>query len=658
MFENDVDLLRSPKSGRPLRLVDVRQTTSDGDILDAHLLDEEDSTRYPITNGIPRFVGPGIYNKSWDFKWRVLDGGRGLNYRIIDKGDPAYQVHDLFDRNAYGGEVYARATGRLALDVGCGVGQYSVRLLQEFSPAKLVALDLTGGVDIFRTIVAERYPEFRKALLIVQANIFEPPFAKEQFDFIMSLGVLMHTGDTRRALGQVFDLLKPEGTVNFWIYASEPVAYDVAEAGRGHAHDMKNFRLLQAKYRRVLFWLRLFRRMSNDQVLRILQFMSSERVYKLLQTPRFRFVQNWFPTVEHPDYAYRLINNYDGYVNSWSDSWNESEIFPLMKQHGIVIRDLAGWRLGVWGLKRPAFYQDKQARSAQPDETQAARDSASQTSSTIKNRDVVHIQSYPKTGNTWARFLLGNYFQIIANLPDTVLLEGDEQENSLLREFGLPAFFATHAPLLWETQTARDLSYENVVLPYCDDTVILMIRYPLDAVLSHYMQHHFGRGHQSRRKFFSLFEFAADPVFGLEKAIRYYNIWAEALGRERIFPLKYEQLRTATQETARSLLSFLGLSCDESALTQAIAHSSFHAMRKMETSGNVPRYRSSGLMIFATGDLNEQNSYFVRQGRFREYREHLDAREIRLFETMIHDELSPVYGYRKEDVESLQDVTS
>ena len=175
----------------------------------------------------------------------------------------------------------------------------------------------------------------------------------------------------------------------------------------------------------------------------------------------------------------------------------------------------------------------------------------------------VHIQSYPKTGNTWARFLLGNYFQIVNNSCDTILLEGDREENNRLREFGLPAFFATHAPLLWESQTARDLSYKNVVLPYRRDTIILMIRYPLDAVLSHYMQHHFGRGHETRHKFNSFFEFATDPVFGVEKAIQYYNIWADALDRERIFPLKYEQLRLATLETVRSLLSFLGLPCEK-----------------------------------------------------------------------------------------------
>ena len=357
MYEADVQLFRSPSTGRPLRLSHVRATAPDGEILEADLIDEEVGTCFPIRNGIPRFVVPGEYNESWDFKWRVLDAGRGLNYGIIDKNDPAYQVHDLFDRNGYHGAVYRAATSKLAIDIGCGIGQYSVRLAQEYAPKKLVAVDLTGGVDIFRAILAARYPHLVRQILIVQANIFELPFAKEQFDFVMSLGVLMHTGDTKRALSSIFNLLKPGGTVNFWIYASESVAYDAGEKNRPPTYDMQTFKVLQAKYKRVLFWLKLFRRIPHERTLRIIKFMSSDFVYNLVQRPRFRFIQNWFSTVEHPEAAYRLINNYDGYVNSWADSWSEHEIFPVLKEHEIAIHDLAAWRLGVWGIKQPGFYR-------------------------------------------------------------------------------------------------------------------------------------------------------------------------------------------------------------------------------------------------------------------------------------------------------------
>ena len=65
-----------------------------------------------------------------------------------------------------------------------------------------------------------------------------------------------------------------------------------------------------------------------------------------------------FPSVQHPDFGYRLINNYDGYYNQWSDSWSEHEILPLLKEEGLVPLGLSDWRLGIWARKAPSFYDD------------------------------------------------------------------------------------------------------------------------------------------------------------------------------------------------------------------------------------------------------------------------------------------------------------
>lgn len=42
-------------------------------------------THFPITNGIPRLLyldnEKESYNKTWDYKWFVLDGGRGYSLK-------------------------------------------------------------------------------------------------------------------------------------------------------------------------------------------------------------------------------------------------------------------------------------------------------------------------------------------------------------------------------------------------------------------------------------------------------------------------------------------------------------------------------------------------------------------------------------------------
>ena len=257
----------------------------------------------------------------------------------------------------------------------------------------------------------------------------------------------------------------------------------------------------------------------------------------------------------------------------------------------------------------------------------------------------VNFLSYPKTGNTWARLLLGSYFQLTAGIDFEFLLEGDREENRLLGSHGLPTFYASHAPLLWETQTAADLMPGNVLRPFIGDKVILMVRYPLDAILSFFMQHHRGRGHEQRKKFASFLEFATDPVFGIDKAITFYNIWSEVLDYPNVFPLQYETLRRNTLLTLTSLLQFLEVPVHEAALREAIRLRSFENMKHLELTGNVPVYRTSGLKIFATGDLGDPNSHFVREGKFRGYREHLDDASCERLERLVRAKLSPKYGY-------------
>lgn len=355
MYEEDLDFLRCPKTKSPLRVAAVSVRGRDGEILEGELAGP--AGNYPVTNGIPRFIKDISYNESWDFKWRVLDGGRAFNYRIIDKNDPAYAIHDIFDRNDHGGLAYRHAQGRIVLDAGCGIGQYSVKLAQLHLPRKIVSVDLTAGVDIFRRVLLKRYPTLIRRFLLVQASVFELPFLEDSFDYVFSLGVLMHTGDTLKALDNVLRLLRDGGEANIWLYCSEPVAYDAVEPNRGSVLTVNNIRPFLRRTRVAMFWIHLFRRVSHGMALSILRFFSSDSIYRLSRVRGFRWIRSVFPMVEHPDPGYRLINHYDGYVNNWCDTWAEHEIFPTLRKNDIAILGMSGWRLGIWGKKDKRLYR-------------------------------------------------------------------------------------------------------------------------------------------------------------------------------------------------------------------------------------------------------------------------------------------------------------
>src|SRR6185437_12016912 len=95
---------------------------------------------------------------------------------------------------------------------------------------------------------------------------------------------------------------------------------------------------------------------------------------------------------------------------------------------------------------------------------------------------------YPKVGNTWLRVTLGRYMQKLAGLPELPLFElGDSHR--LSKAVGpAGAGYFTHAPLEWTTQTASELNCENVVRPFREQKVILLVRHPLDALVSFHKQ--------------------------------------------------------------------------------------------------------------------------------------------------------------------------
>jgi len=360
MFEKDLPLLCCPRTGEALRIKSIASRDVDGEIIEGELVSTQTNHSYVIFNGIPRFVMDKEYNISWEYKWTNIDAGKGINYRIADKSDNAYKGHDIYDRNNHKGKAYEHVRGKVVLDIGCGVGQYSFRMLEEFEPAKLIALDLTGGVDIFRKIMLERFPKHKSKILFVQASVFEMPFRDETFDYVFSLGVLHHTGRTCEAITQAARVLKYGGQLNFWIYASESVPFSAREPGRMGVRSFWTWIILFSRYVIIKLWMTAFRKMRHENAVAIVRFFSSEFWYKIivLKIPIVSlFARFVFDSVKDPDFDYRFINNYDGWINAWDETWDEAEIFPALRESKIAIQGISEWRLGIWGIKLKDFYQ-------------------------------------------------------------------------------------------------------------------------------------------------------------------------------------------------------------------------------------------------------------------------------------------------------------
>ena len=251
---------------------------------------------------------------------------------------------------------------------------------------------------------------------------------------------------------------------------------------------------------------------------------------------------------------------------------------------------------------------------------------------------------YPKTGNTWARVMLGKYIQLAYDLPFMPLFDPGEKGELERAGYQGPFGTFTHAPLVWTGQTASDLTYDNVVAPFRKQMVILIIRHPLDVLVSAFM-HNLYQATVSRYPG-SIEQFIEDPVFGLDKLLRFYQLWATYCDKVRGFLIwRYEDARAQASEHLLSLLKFLGLQPRELLIKRAVEFASFENMQRLERSGEPPRYKSSGFAIFATGSRDNLNAYHVRKGKIRGYRDEISEEFAKRMEIRIATEMPACFGY-------------
>lgn len=162
--------------------------------------------RYPIVRGIPRFVADDGYVRSFSFEWDIhrrtqLDSARG-------------DQKSMKEFRAKLGLDEGQLRGKLVLDAGVGVGRFT-QVMTELG-ARVVGVDLSFAVE-----VAQENLGRRDDVLLAQGDIGRLPFGEGTFDYIVSIGVLHHTPDTRKYFEALVPLLKRGGTICIWVYPDE-----------------------------------------------------------------------------------------------------------------------------------------------------------------------------------------------------------------------------------------------------------------------------------------------------------------------------------------------------------------------------------------------------------------------------------------------------
>jgi hypothetical protein len=255
----------------------------------------------------------------------------------------------------------------------------------------------------------------------------------------------------------------------------------------------------------------------------------------------------------------------------------------------------------------------------------------------------VFFVGYPKTGNTWLRLMLGCYLQEVHGLAEPPLFDEFDRLGRAKTIRDVPGMTFTHEPLEWTSQTADDLTAANVVERFHGKRVVLLARHPLDALVSMWHQR---RTRVEPRYDGDIASFVDSPVYGLEKLLRFYELWEQAYRTG--FPVllvRYEDLRRDPAGQFERVLEFIGAQLDPAAVEAAVERTSFSRMQELERSGRGPRYASSGLGIFATGDPADPNAFHVRRGEIGGYRDELPPNVLPDYERRVAAAMGGRYGY-------------
>ncbi len=242
--------------------------------------------------------------------------------------------------------------------------------------------------------------------------------------------------------------------------------------------------------------------------------------------------------------------------------------------------------------------------------------------------------------------MLGRYVQLLCGLTDHPLFDATDGLGRCACYCVGPAMQFTHRPLLWDKQKAVDLRYDNVIKPFMHKRVVLLVRHPLDALVSLWMQ----RLHRVKHNYSgTLMELIDDPVWGIEKLFRFYALWSQSRYHVReFFLLRYEDMREDAVSVFAELLQFVGIPLQEAQLHQAVMDADFESMKKVELSGNAPTYPSSGYNIFAHGDKNNLEALHVRRGKVGGFRDYLDKDDAKRLQNLVDQRLSDFFGYSGE----------
>jgi len=152
--------------------------------------------KFPVVNGIPRFVSPDNYANAFGHQWKNF----GKTQLDSFSGHPISKVR--LERCL--GFPLENLRNKNVLEVGGGAGRFTELLVK--ANAQVHTVDLSNAVEVNKENIGSA-PNYQ----IAQASVYELPFPKASFDVVICIGVIQHTPSSEKTIEALWQMVKPGG---------------------------------------------------------------------------------------------------------------------------------------------------------------------------------------------------------------------------------------------------------------------------------------------------------------------------------------------------------------------------------------------------------------------------------------------------------------
>lgn len=265
----------------------------------------------PVIRGIPRFVASDAYTTSFSFEWNRHRKTQ-LDDTTTRESEETFRVKT--------GLSPEDVTGRLVLDVGCGMGRFA-DVVSRWG-GNVVGIDLSLAVEAAHANLGGR-----ENVRILQADLFHLPFRPGTFDIVYSLGVLHHTPNCEKAFRQLVPFVRPGGRLCVWVY--------------GTMGPWERFA-------------RLYRRVTVRMPRRLLHALCHLAIpwYHVCRLPLIGpLLWTLVPISRHPNPDWRVLDTFDWYSPQYQSLHTFPEVYRWFRAEGLVNIALLDFPVALAGTR-------------------------------------------------------------------------------------------------------------------------------------------------------------------------------------------------------------------------------------------------------------------------------------------------------------------